>query len=112
MSSRDYSPVLDASVSTDLWSSDQQNSRVLYYLVDEGERTFELVSSFDVPYSSIVSNVSDAGGQGNTVVNSGVANVFGEYDASGALIRQFAYDCDMQGYRVFKTGMSGFWFAE
>ena len=34
------------------------------------------------------------------------------YDAGGELIRQFAYECSMQGYRTFKLSMAGFWFAE
>ena len=44
------------------------------------------------------------------MVNSGVANVFGEYDAGGTQIREFDYDCTMQGYRTFKLDMVGFWF--
>ena len=63
-----------------------------------------------MPYSSIVSNAAPAGSEGNWVINSGVANVFGEYDDSGNLIRQFDYDCTMQGYRTFKLDLKGFWF--
>ena len=74
--------------------------------------TFELASSFAVPYSSIVSNASYAPDGNNYVVNSGVANVYGEYDGDGALIRQFSYTCQLQGYRVFKDTFEGFWFAE
>ena len=51
-----------------------------------------------------------AGEDGNWVVNSGVAHLFGEYDADGVLIRQFDYECTMQGYRTFKYAMDGFWF--
>ena len=46
------------------------------------------------------------------VINSGVANVFGEYDAQGKMIRQYAYECSFQGYRVMKDDFSGFWFAD
>ena len=35
---------------------DGVNSHVYYYLVDETAGTFTLVDSFDVPYSSLVSN--------------------------------------------------------
>lgn len=112
MSSRDYDPELDESVSRELGASDRWTSSVYYYLVDEDTEAFELVESFDVPYSSVVSNVSDTGSLGNTVSNSGVANVFGEYDATGTLIRQFAYPCEVQGYRVFKIDMTGYWFAD
>ena len=78
------------------------------YLVDEGEKTFSLVHAFDVPYSSIVSNVTPCGD--NLVVNSGTANVFGEYDVNGGLIRQFSYTCELQTYRVMKDDFAGFWF--
>ena len=44
------------------------------------------------------------------VVNSGVAMVYGEYDSQGNLIRQYAYECTMQGYRTFKYDYKGFWF--
>ena len=52
------------------------------------------------------------GEDGEYVVNSGIAKVFGEYDANGQLIQQFAYECQMQTYRAFKEDMAGFWFAE
>ena len=91
-------------------ASDSLKSHVYVYLVDEGEKTFGLVHSFDVPYSSIVSNVTPCGD--NLVVNSGTANVFGEYDMDGGLIRQFSYECELQTYRVMKDDFEGFWFAE
>ena len=109
-STRDYEPELDASVSESLYNDGDDNSWVYVYRIDENERTFSLEQSFPVPYSSIVSNVSPAGEAGNWVVNSGVANVFGEYDADGTLIREFDYDCTMQGYRNFKLDLTGFWF--
>ena len=80
------------------------------YRIDENNGTFALDSSFDVPYSSIVSNGSVCSEDGNWVVNSGVSKVFGEYDAEGNLIREFAYECDMQNYRTFKYDFTGFWF--
>ena len=79
---------------------------------DEEAGTFELVMSFPVPYSSIVSNVAHTPESTNYVVNSGISHVFGEYDESGVLIRQFSYDCQLQGYRVFKESFEGFWFAD
>lgn len=112
-STRDgFAPDLSGTdVGTDLYSGEA--SYVYRYLVDEEAGTFELVGSFPVPYSSIVSNVSHApGASTNYVVNSGVANVYGEYDEDGYLIRQFSYTCQLQGYRVFKDTFEGFWFAE
>lgn len=110
-----YSAQLDDGVSTDLYGVAGDKSHVYRYLVDENARTFELVESFDVPYSSIVSNVQRLddgnGSDGEYVVNSGISKVFGEYDADGQLIRQFAYECTMQTYRAFKHDFTGFWFA-
>ena len=69
------------------------------YLVDQNEGTFELVQSFEVPYSGFVSSVQDIGD--NEVVDSGNASTFGEYDSDGTLIRQFNMDIDLI-YRVYK----------
>ena len=109
-SSRDYEPDLPDGVGTGLYLENDENSYVYVYEIDENARTFALVQSFPVPYSSIVSNAAPAGEDGNWVVNSGVAHLFGEYDADGVLIRQFDYECTMQGYRTFKDAMGGFWF--
>ena len=87
-------------------------SHVYRYLVDENAGTYELVDAFDVPYSSIVSNASHAPESDNYVVNSGISKVFGEYDSDGNLIREFAYECDLQGYRAFKLDFKGFWFMQ
>ncbi len=100
-------PKLPASVGTVL-ASGSLTSQMYRYLVDEKARTFSLVFSFDVPYSSIVSNVTPL--EGNYICNSGTAKVFGEYDGEGRLIRQFAYECGLQTYRTPKDTFVGFWF--
>ena len=110
LNSRDFSMEVADSVGTGLYGSDGDRSQVYVYRIDENERTFALESSFDVPYSSIVSNGSVCGDSGNWTVNSGIAMVFGEYDSEGVLIREYAYDCSMQNYRTFKYDMSGIWF--
>lgn len=97
------------SVGTDLYGDGTETSQVYIYRIDENAGTFELTDSFDVPYSSIVSNGSRCG-NGNWTVNSGVSMVFGEYDAEGVLIREYKYECTMQNYRTFKYDMTGFWF--
>lgn len=109
-STRDgYAPDLSgADTSTDLYNGEA--SYVYRYLVDEQAGTYELVDSFPVPYSSIVSNVTHAPSSDNYVVNSGISNVYGEYDADGELIREFAYTCQLQGYRTFKDDFVGFWY--
>lgn len=79
------------------------------YLIDESEGTFELIQSFPVPYSSIVSNV-DPLSNGNYAINSGKANVFSEYDSKGNLIRSYHYVSGNFAYRAFKDTFSNFWF--
>ena len=102
-----YEPELDDSVSENL-TDEEAVSQVYVYLVDENEKTYSLAWSFDVPYSSIVSSVQAY--DGNFVINSGVANVFGEYDDTGNLIQSFEYECSFQGYRVMKDSFEGYWF--
>ena len=99
------------SVGTDLYGDGSETSQVYTYRIDENAGTFELVNSFDVPYSSIVSDGAHCDNSDNWVVNSGVAMVFGEYDPDGVLIREYKYDCTMQNYRTFKYDMTGFWFG-
>ena len=108
LNSRDFVLEVADSVGTSLYGTGDETSQVYIYRIDENARTYSLVSSFDVPYSSIVSNASRCGD--NWVVNSGVAMVFGEYDSEGNLIRQYAYDCTMQNYRTFKYSMT-IWFG-
>ena len=103
-----YEPELSDSVSTELMGSDLP-SHVYFYLVDENQKTYDLVWGYDVPYSSIVSSVQIR--NDNYVVNSGVAKVFGEYDQEGEMIREFSYESDFQGYRVMKGDFTGYWFA-
>lgn len=107
LNSRDLTLEVADSVGTELYGDGDDASQVYIYRIDENARTYALVSSFDVPYSSIVSNASLCGD--NWVVNSGVAMVFGEYDSEGNLIRQYTYNCTMQNYRTFKYDMT-IWF--
>ena len=104
-----YTPTLPDTVGQALTEDESIVSHVYYYLVDENAGTFQLAWSFDVPYSSVVSNVQLLEG-GNYVVNSGVPQVYGEYDAEGNLIRQFQYHSMMNGYRVMKDDFVGCWF--
>lgn len=111
LSSRDFELDVADSVGTDLYDGGGSSSQVYVYKIDEKAGTFGLESSFDVPYSSIVSNGSLYGEDDHWVVNSGVAMVFGEYDSEGRLIREYAYECTMQNYRTIKYNFTGFWFA-
>lgn len=89
------------------------NSSYYYaYLVDENANTYDLVDSFPVTYSSIVSSVQQYGS--NIIIDSGVANEFSEYDSEGNVISTFYYDPQdviFCTYRVFKYDFSGYYFA-
>lgn len=107
----DFEMEVADTVGTDLYGDGSETSQVYIYRIDENARTFELTDSFDVPYSSIVSDGVHCDNSDNWVVNSGVSMVFGEYDLEGVLIREYKYDCTMQNYRTFKYDMTGFWFG-
>ena len=111
MSSRDdFEVEVPNEVSTSSTLEGDVNSHVYYYLVDENAGTFTLMDSFDLPYSSLVSN---AQWMGETyVVNNGVHQCFEEYDQEGTLIRQYKYQCTANGYRVMKDDFTGFWFLD
>ena len=89
---------------------DGVDSHIYYYLVDEGAGTFTLVDSFDLPYSSLVSNAQWRGD--SYTVNNGVHQCFEEYDQQGSLIRQYKYTCTANGYRVMKDDFEGYWFLQ
>lgn len=89
---------------------DGVDSHVYYYLVDENAGTFTLVDSFDLPYSSLVSNAQWRGD--SYTVNNGVHQCFEEYDQQGSLIRQYKYTCTANGYRVMKDDFEGYWFLQ
>lgn len=77
------------------------------YLVDENTKTFELVKSVDVPYSSIVSSVQEFGS--NIIVNSWKSKVFLEMDADGEQKCSFPYKAKKFWYRVLKYDFKWFW---
>ena len=79
---------------------DDPSSYYYEYLVDENERTFELVDSLAVPYSGFVSSVQWKGS--NLIVDSGAQGLFTEYDADYTPIRTFSMGADKFIYRVFK----------
>ena len=74
------------------------------YLVDEKAGTFELVDSFEVPYSGYVSSVQDL--NGHTIVDSGLQGTFTEYDSNHKAIVTFTMDTEKFIYRVFKYEFS------
>lgn len=88
--------------------ADGDTSYYYEYLVDENAGTFELTDSFKVPYSGYVSSVQNL--DGNTIVDSGMPGIFGEYDADHELIAQYTVEKEKFVYRVYKYDFKGFYF--
>ena len=80
------------------------------YLIDENAKTYELVDSIDLPYSSIVSSVQNY--NGHVITMAGMAQTISEYDEDGTLIKSYKFDESKNAYRTFKYGFEDFWFAE
>lgn len=70
------------------------------YLVDETAGSYELVESFELPYSGYVSSVQEIGD--NVVADSGMQGIWGEYDSEDDLIRSFTMEKESFIYRVYK----------
>ena len=99
-------------VNESFYGDTSSNSNFYKYLVNENTGTYDLVDSFPVTYSSIVSSVQYTGN--NILVDSGMAKQFSEYDSDGNVIATFSYDPQgvlFCGYRVFKDDFSGYYFA-
>ena len=81
------------------------------YKINENDRTYELVQSFEVPYSAYVSSAQEY--DGNLIIDSGMKGIFGEYDSNGNLIQEFEMKLsDKFIYRVYKYNFEDFYFAE
>lgn len=88
--------------------TDDSTSKYYKYLVDENTRTYSLVESFDVPFSSYVSSAQDT--VDTIVIDSGTAKNFQEYDSDHNLIQSFDMEAENFIYRVYKYTFNGFFF--
>lgn len=80
------------------------NSYYYEYFVDEGSGYYGLKRSFQLPYSALGGNIFR--NESNVVANSMKDRIFGEYDQTGKLIREYS----LKAYRVYKYDMKNYWF--
>lgn len=78
------------------------------YLIDENNKTVELVKSIPVGYSGYVSSVQEL--DGNTIIDSGIAMTWYEYKQDGTLLNTFKTTGGKFVYRVFKYDYLDYWF--
>lgn len=78
------------------------------YLINENNRTVELVNAIPVDYSGYVSSVQEL--ENNIIIDSGMAMTWGEYDNYGTLIKKFTTTGGKFIYRVFKYDYNDYWF--
>ncbi len=78
------------------------------YLIDENNRTVELVQSIPVDYSGYVSSVQEL--NGHIIIDSGMAMSWSEYSQDGTLLQKYTTTGGKFVYRVFKYDYLGYWF--
>lgn len=87
---------------------DKGKSYYYKYKVDENNKTFELVQSFEVPFSAYMASTQDY--DNNIIVDSAMQCIFDERDNDGKIKKQYKLNCESNIYRVFKYNFNNFYF--
>lgn len=79
------------------------------YKVDEKNKTFELVDSFEVPWSAYMSSSQEY--KNNIIIDSASKCIFTERNSNGETIRKYKFKCKSSIYRVFKYDFDNYYFT-
>lgn len=92
------------------YSSPKDNGKSYYYKykVDENNETYELVESFEVPFSAYMGSTQEY--SNNIIVNSAQQCTFQETNQDGNIKKKFKFNCKSSIYRVFKYNFNNFYF--
>ncbi len=92
------------------YSSPKDNGKSYYYKykVDENNKTYELVESFEVPFSAYMGSTQEY--SNNIIVDSAQQCTFQETSQDGSIKKKFKFNCKSSIYRVFKYNFNNFYF--
>lgn len=87
---------------------DKGKSYFYKYKVDENKKTFELVQSFEVPWSAYMSSSQEY--NNHIIIDSGQQCTFSERKEDGTVIKSYKFKCESNVYRVFKYDFKNYYF--
>lgn len=90
--------------------SDNGKSYYYKYKVDENKKTYELVESFEVPFSAYMGSSQEY--NNNIIIDSAQQCMFQETDNKGNIKRQYKFNCNSSIYRVFKYTFNDFYYVD
>lgn len=92
------------------YSSPKDNGKSYYYKykIDENNETYELIESFEVPFSAYMGSTQEY--SNNIIVNSAQQCTFQETNQDGNIKKKFKFNCKSSIYRVFKYNFNNFYF--
>lgn len=89
---------------------DDGTSYYYKYKIDENKKTYELVESFEVPFSAYMGSSQEY--KNNIIIDSAQQCTFQETDSKGNIKRQYKFNCKSSVYRVFKYTFNDFYYVD